>query len=349
MINNLYENGQFGGIPKAIFNLSADTDGEDGIIFVCELLEGGFTDTDKEGNTYTEDDSNTLIIDNKRIRRGIDSGSELKRTLRNSVHCILCSYFEDSYGTDCSFGTIYSKPDSMLIAQYLQRDYSRLKRYKKPYSKKCDIIRELELDFRELTDKLISLYSPEQDKNDRLQAKKTLEQYDSTLSERIEELERELEELRARQTKNREDIERIDEQLQNADKRNNTSLLQASRKAIAEDYIQGIEKIRQELNSTAQSEESLIPEEIRRKAQPFIEKGLIEEVNTTDTPPHYRLLRNLTGSEFYWINNYLLESEHIEGLSLNERIKYIWSKSDKQLSKSSHNKIVEPPPYKFEH
>lgn len=348
MIDNLYEQGHFGGIPRGIFNFYTDTDIEDDNIFVCELLEG-YTDTDEEGYPYNEEDSATLVIDGRKIHRGIDSDTEWKRTMRTCVHSVLCSLFGDSYGMNCSFGTVYSKSDSMLIAQYLQRDYERMKRYNKPHSKKGDIIRELELDFRELTDKLISLYSPEEDRRERFQAKEKLEQYAESLSKRIDELEKELEELKARQAENRRDIETIEKELQSVENNDINPPHRDSKKAIVEEYIQGLEKTRQELNNKAQQEESTIPERIRTKAQPFIEKGLIEEVSSTNAPQHYRLLKNLTGNNFAWINSYLIGTENIEGLSLQERNQYIWSMKDKPLSKSSHNKNDEPSQEKFKH
>lgn len=355
-MTNLYEEGKFGGIPKAIFNLKADNIEGDSIL-VCELDEG-FEGKGKKGKPISDKDSMTLYIDGEKVEQAINENdisksllfpitNKLFQSTRNgeqSSFLIICNCFNDNYSEDCK-----------IIAEYLHTDYLRLKEYEKAdSSRKSDIFKRHIYDLKKIQKRLIDIYYPDKSRmeqeqaeirTNKTEAEKRIKDYQKEIEEHLKEIE-DLKKHIAEEEKEIDEFKwRIQEYQDYFDMRYkeedsdkvNCLCLRASKNTIAEEYLKGLENIHQELKNATQEEESSIPEEIRRKARYFLDKGYIKEEKG-----HYVVDNGFTGQEIAWINKYKLKDLGKDYFTINEMALYIWKNKTEPYKKSNFTSLKIP-------
>lgn len=390
MIKNLYENKQFGAIPKELvvlkqFRISKNSKENGDNIFTCEILDG-FTEEINTKKSIRKESSKTLYVDNKRINKEISSDEVLLEVLNE----VILDYYTEQIPTHNRLTTGFSfylfesyipdyemsnnkKEISTLISKFILEDYCRMLHYNNTNNteSKYSIQKERSLELETLSSKITDIFFPEsifeQEQKRYLKNRDEAQEQLNTINKQIEELQRKKKEEETKIRENNilyseskayeeyckkngefeyekgEGPEVFEYDVKKIRLKKRTSQIKNSQK-FKKEQQNTLQMIRTEI----QQEKLSIPEEIKRKAQPFIEKGLIEELYSPN-PPHYRLLKKLTGPEFAWINTYLINQENIEGLAQKEQLKYIYSAKNKPLNLSSHNRKKEPKQEKFPH
>ena len=353
MINNLYENNQFGGIPSLVFN-QPKTNKE--FLFCCHT-EMAYSK--KENGTQEKDEkSKNLIIDDIQIgtfSKNINTPFTVSfyQRILYGVHEVLKEieiYTEDreaiesntlfmGYGLkneDCC-------EDTVLISQYLNRDYQRYLEYQKKESNKGEILKEHDSDQKRTCYNLIEFYN-EQNVMSRQKRKHFLREitkYQTYIeenkkeiedkSEEISRLNEEINELKTSIKESLEDIEYYNKQLEDLKsfslfgKKDEGNI--NDKKVSIDSFLKECIDSRNSHKNTPVKEESSIPEVIQRKASFFIENGLIKEKDE-----HYILLQNLSGSEFAHINKYKKDKLGGEYFTLKEMSSFIWKNNNTQYT-----------------
>ena len=367
------------------FRISSNAKENDDSIFTCGIING-FTEKNNTKKSIRKESSKTLYVDNERINKEISSDDVLLEVLKKVISNYYTNEIPTQNRLSIGFSFYLFKtyiPDyemrdkkeeiSTLISKFILEDYLRMLHYNNTNNmeSKYSIQKErtLELESLSLGIKDIFFHESifEQEQKRYMKNRDEAQERLNSIKEQMEKLQQKKKE---EETKIRENNILFNESKAFEEYSKKHGELEYEEGECAEVFVYDVKKTRlqkrtsqiensqefkkkqensfQMIRTEIQQEKLWIPEEIRRKAQPFIEKGLIEEIDSPN-PPHYRLLKKLTGPEFVWINTYLINQEKIEGLTQKEQLKYIYSAKNKPLKLSSHNRKKEPKQEKFPH
>lgn len=384
MIDNPYEKGHFGGIPTALILWKKERYGEENIepssiLFTCQLYSGYIT-KDEQGTPIRKKDSQTLHIDEERIEEEISTSAVLYRTLQKCVSNYYSStgkrlFISYHFGIDKTYIDDYKvellrKETSCLISDFLINDYRRMEHYSNSHNKKerASILEERTRELLNLSLELTELFFPKstvkQEREHAIQELKEFQNRKRDNKKKIEELQRQIEEIQAENNKIEIGIDNCnfeigynkelesylekqgeyeEEEIEHGefllhDMKEFRQELRTAQKAYINEFKSEQENILQELNNTPQQEESLIPEEIRKKACYFIDKGYIKEQKGEE---HYILQNGLTGLNFKWINTNRRDKK--DRFKIKEMTAYIWDEENHPYTYNTYKNNPIPP------
>lgn len=358
--NNPYSVNKFGAIPKEL--VISRTREEKENLFTCELL--GFSSVDSEGKPVRHETGRLLLLDNERKKLSSVEG------LSPALFSCLSEYYsfnEDKGRFRFKFGEVIvtssqvkSNREKIVTAttEFLLKDYARMTAYREADTRtKRDIIREREIDLEELSCKLVDICyldkpSIEKEREETTAILKASEDLNKEREEKIAELLKQIEELKQEEAEEQINITKYKEELKELDQFEEyykthedqgeeykildefQIRMNATKKAEIKAILQEHINRREEQENALQGEESLIPEEIQRKAGFYIEHGFIEEVKGAG---HYKILRGLNTVQFAYIVQ-RVRAKTGYTLSIDDMTAYIYNKQGKPCSKSSFNK-----------
>lgn len=355
---------------------TGETDRQETTLFTCELLDG-FNTVDEQGNMIRKESSQTLYIDGEKIDCEIYSEKILCETLEKAVYNyytnrqrLLYSFFFSEYYIEDSHFERFKEAISNRIYMFLFYDFLRMRHYKneKKVNARTNILKERERELKELSNEISETLFPEsiykqedeylsKDLNKAQKSKTEIDNEIDELTKHLKELENKKKEMEINITNlnflidhnkqkeayseaHGEITQYIDcktHEVFEVDERKNRDNARVSQKAHIEEFAKEQENIRQELESKAQEEESSIPEEIRRKARYFLDKGYIKEEKG-----HYVVDNGFTGQEIAWINKYKLKDLGKDYFTINEMALYIWKNKTEPYKKSNFTSLKTP-------